>query len=47
MALLNTDKKEEVEHLAGTIAARLGRHAADARDTRLAGTFDQIRAQLR
>jgi len=47
MALLITDKKEEVDRLAETIATRLGRHAADARDTCLAGTPDQIREQLR
>jgi F420-dependent oxidoreductase-like protein len=46
MALLITDKKEEVEQLAHTIATRMGRHAADARDTCLAGTPDQIRDQL-
>jgi len=47
MALLITDKPEEVEKLAETIATRMGRHAADARDTCLAGTPDQIREQLR
>jgi F420-dependent oxidoreductase-like protein len=47
MALLITDKKEEIDRLAETIATRLGRHAADARDTCLAGTPDQIREQLR
>jgi F420-dependent oxidoreductase-like protein len=31
MALLITDKKEEVERLAQTIATRMGRHADDAR----------------
>ncbi len=46
MALLITDKKEEIEQLAHTIATRMGRHAADARDTCLAGTPDQIRDQL-
>ena len=46
MALLITDKKDEVEQLAKTIETRMGRHAADARDTCLAGTPDQIRAQL-
>src|SRR5205807_226285 len=35
------------ERLAETIATRMGRHAADARDTCLAGTPDQIREQLR
>jgi alkanesulfonate monooxygenase SsuD/methylene tetrahydromethanopterin reductase-like flavin-dependent oxidoreductase (luciferase family) len=46
MALLITDKKADVEALADTIAKRMGRHAADARDTCLAGTPDQIREQL-
>jgi alkanesulfonate monooxygenase SsuD/methylene tetrahydromethanopterin reductase-like flavin-dependent oxidoreductase (luciferase family) len=46
MALLITDNKSEVEQLADTIAKRMGRHAADARDTCLAGTPDQIREQL-
>ena len=43
---LITDKKDEVEKLAKTIETRMGRHAADARDTCLAGTPDQIREQL-
>ena len=47
MSLLITDKPDEVEALAETIAKRMGRHAADARDTCLAGTPDQIREQLR
>ena len=46
MSLLITDKKDEIERLADTIAKRMGRHAADARDTCLAGTPDQIRDQL-
>jgi alkanesulfonate monooxygenase SsuD/methylene tetrahydromethanopterin reductase-like flavin-dependent oxidoreductase (luciferase family) len=46
MSLLITHKPEEVERLAETIATRMGRHAADARDTCLAGTPDQIREQL-
>jgi alkanesulfonate monooxygenase SsuD/methylene tetrahydromethanopterin reductase-like flavin-dependent oxidoreductase (luciferase family) len=46
MALLITDKKDEVEALTKTIETRMGRHAADARDTCLAGTPDQIREQL-
>jgi alkanesulfonate monooxygenase SsuD/methylene tetrahydromethanopterin reductase-like flavin-dependent oxidoreductase (luciferase family) len=46
MALHITDKHDEVERLADTIAARMGRHADDARDTCLAGTPDQIREQL-
>ena len=47
MALLITDKKDDVDRLADTITKRLGAHAADARDTCLAGTPDQIREQLR
>ncbi|HSB61448.1 MAG TPA: TIGR03560 family F420-dependent LLM class oxidoreductase, partial [Vicinamibacteria bacterium] len=47
MALLITDKPTEVDQLAQTIATRMGRHAADARDTCLAGTPDQIRERLR
>jgi len=46
MVLLITDKKNEVDQLAESIAMRLGRHAADARDTCLAGSPDQIREQL-
>jgi alkanesulfonate monooxygenase SsuD/methylene tetrahydromethanopterin reductase-like flavin-dependent oxidoreductase (luciferase family) len=46
MALLITDKKDEIEQLAKTIETRMGRHAADARDTCLAGTPAQIRDQL-
>src|SRR5262245_25909322 len=46
MALLITDKKAEVEALAETLGARMGRHAADARDTCLAGTPEQIRETL-
>jgi F420-dependent oxidoreductase-like protein len=46
MALLITDRPAEVDRLAETIATRMGRHAADARDTCLAGTPDQIREQL-
>jgi F420-dependent oxidoreductase-like protein len=46
MALLITDKKDEVEQLARTIETRMGRHAADARDTCLAGTPEQIRERL-
>src|SRR5262249_33767880 len=47
MALLITNGKADIDRLAETIAARLGSHAADARDTCLAGTPDQIREQLR
>jgi F420-dependent oxidoreductase-like protein len=46
MALLITDSAAAIEQLAQTIATRMGRHAADARDTCLAGTPDQIREQL-
>jgi alkanesulfonate monooxygenase SsuD/methylene tetrahydromethanopterin reductase-like flavin-dependent oxidoreductase (luciferase family) len=46
MSLLITDRKDEIERLAETIATRMGRHAADARDTCLAGTPDEIRDQL-
>ena len=46
MALWITDKKADVEQLADTIAKRMGRHAADARDTCLAGTPEQIAEQL-
>jgi F420-dependent oxidoreductase-like protein len=47
MALLITDTKADVEALAKTIETRMGRHAADARDTCLAGTPDEIRQRLR
>jgi F420-dependent oxidoreductase-like protein len=47
MALLITDKKQDVDALANTIETRMGRHAADARDTCLAGTPEQIRERLR
>lgn len=46
MSLLITDSQAEVEQLADTIAKRMGRHAADARDTCLAGTPAQIRQTL-
>jgi alkanesulfonate monooxygenase SsuD/methylene tetrahydromethanopterin reductase-like flavin-dependent oxidoreductase (luciferase family) len=46
MSLMITDKTDAIERLADTIATRMGRHAADARDTCLAGTPDQIREQL-
>jgi F420-dependent oxidoreductase-like protein len=46
MALMITDRKDEIEQLARTIETRMGRHAADARDTCLAGTPDQIRDRL-
>jgi alkanesulfonate monooxygenase SsuD/methylene tetrahydromethanopterin reductase-like flavin-dependent oxidoreductase (luciferase family) len=50
MALLITDRKADADSLAETLGARMGRHAADARDTCLAGSIEQIRetlAQLR
>src|SRR5438034_3539889 len=47
MPLLITNNKNEIDHLAETVIARLGAHAADARDTCLAGTPDEIREQLR
>src|SRR5437773_3427454 len=47
MPLLITNDKNEIDHLAETVIARLGAHAADARDTCLAGTPDEIREQLR
>src|SRR5438093_3839478 len=46
MALLITSNNTDVDRLADTIAARIGSHAADAHDTCLAGTPDQIREQL-
>ena len=46
MALLFTDKKADIDRLVDTITSRIGSHAADARDTCLAGTPDQIREQL-
>jgi alkanesulfonate monooxygenase SsuD/methylene tetrahydromethanopterin reductase-like flavin-dependent oxidoreductase (luciferase family) len=46
MVLLITDKKDEVDRMAENVANRMGRHAADACDTCLAGTPDQIREQL-
>ena len=46
MVLLITDKKDQIEKLAETIGARMGVHAADPRDTCLAGTPEQIREQL-
>jgi len=46
MALWITDKKSDIDQLADTIMKRMGRHAADAADTCLAGTPDQIRETL-
>ena len=47
MALLVTDRKDEVEQLVQTVVTRMGRTPDDARDTCLAGTPDQIREKLR
>jgi F420-dependent oxidoreductase-like protein len=46
MALLITEKKDEIDRLAETIMTRMGMTAPDARDTCLAGTPDQIRNRL-
>ena len=46
MALHITDQKSQVEALAETLGTRMGRHTADARDTCLAGTPEQIRDTL-
>jgi F420-dependent oxidoreductase-like protein len=46
MALLITEKQEEIDRLVNTVVARLGSHVADARDTCLAGTPAQIRERL-
>jgi F420-dependent oxidoreductase-like protein len=46
MALLITDKKSDVDRLVESFSARMGSHAADARDTCLAGTPDEIRKKL-
>jgi F420-dependent oxidoreductase-like protein len=46
MVLMITDNKAEIDQLAEFIGKRMGRHAADARDTCLAGTPDQIRELL-
>jgi F420-dependent oxidoreductase-like protein len=46
MALLITDRKDEVERLAQTVATRMGRTPDDARDTVLAGTPEAIREKL-
>src|SRR5438874_10380105 len=47
MALLITNNKADIDHLAQTVASRLGTNADDARDICLAGTPDEIREQLR
>ena len=46
MALLITNKKDEIDALADAITTRMGSHPADSRDTCLAGTPEQIREQL-
>ena len=46
MALKITDKHSEVKALGDMVAARMGPHAADAHDTCLAGSADQIRDTL-
>jgi F420-dependent oxidoreductase-like protein len=46
MVLLITEKKNEIDALADSIVRRLGSSPADARDTCLAGTPDQIREKL-
>lgn len=46
MALQITDSKADVDSLAETLGARMGRHAADARDTCLAGSPQRIREIL-
>jgi len=46
MALLVSDKQSEVDDLAATIAARMGKHAANAADTCLAGSRAQIEDKL-
>jgi F420-dependent oxidoreductase-like protein len=46
MALQITDSKADVDRLAETLGSRMGRHAADARDTCLAGSPSQIRETL-
>ncbi len=47
MALLITDKKDEVNRLAETISKRMRFDISDAHDICLAGTPDQIRAKIR
>jgi F420-dependent oxidoreductase-like protein len=46
MILQITDKPAEIQQLADTISKRIGASAADARDTCLAGTVQQIRERL-
>ena len=46
MALQFTDNQSEVDELAATIAARMGKHAANAADTCLAGSHAQIEDKL-
>src|SRR5207248_1631944 len=47
MALLITNKSEEIDRLVDTITRRFGSRPDDARDICLAGTPDQIREKLR
>ena len=46
MPLLISDKKDEADRLAETVAKRMGLDLADARDTCLAGTPSQIQEKL-
>ena len=46
MALLISDKQSDVDKLAATIATRMGKHAANATDTCLAGSRAQIEDKL-
>ena len=46
MALLVTDAQSDVDDLANTIATRMGKHAANAADTCLAGSKAQIEDKL-
>lgn len=46
MALLVTDQQSDVDDLANTIATRMGKHAANAADTCLAGSRAQIEDKL-
>ena len=46
MVLLITDRRSEAEALAASIAKRMGKHVADAEDTCLAGSVEQIKERL-
>ena len=46
MALLFTDDSSQVEALAQSVATRMGRHVADARDTVLGGSREAIIERL-